>query len=242
MINEDSAKSSPEVRERLIKEMSSDERPREKAMRHGIKSLTDTELMAIIFSTGLKGKSVIELSRDILSDNHNHLSMVARLSVNEMLKRYKGIGPAKAITLLAALELGSRSAADAARIDNPPVLSSDMAYKLMKHHFERLDHEEFWVLLLAQSGRAIREIKIGQGGVTGTAVDVKLIMRAAIEHLASAMIVFHNHPSGTLRPSPQDDAITRKIAEAAKLIDTRLNDHIIITDGAYFSYNDQGRL
>lgn len=231
-----------EIRERLIKEMSSEERPREKAMRYGIKSLTDTELMAIIFSTGLKGKSVIELSRDILSDNDNHLSKVARLSVNEMLKRYKGIGPAKAITLLAALELGSRSAADAAKIDNPAILSSEMAYKLMKHHFERLDHEEFWVLLLSQSGRVLREVKIGQGGITGTAVDIKLIMRAAIEHLASAMIVFHNHPSGTLRPSHQDDAITKKIGDAARLIDTRLNDHIIITDASYYSYNDEGRL
>ncbi|MDE5555795.1 MAG: DNA repair protein RadC [Muribaculaceae bacterium] len=238
----DISANTPEVRDRLIKEMSTDERPREKAMRHGIKSLTDTELMAIIFSTGLKGKSVIELSRDILTDNGNHLSKVARLSVSEMLKRYKGIGPAKAITLLAALELGSRSAADAAKIDDRPIVSSEMAYKLMKHHFERLDHEEFWVLLLSQSGKVIREIKIGQGGVTGTTVDVKLIMRAAIEHLASAMIVFHNHPSGTLRPSPQDDALTKKIAEAAKLIDTRLNDHIIVTDASYFSYNDQGRL
>ncbi len=232
----------PEIRDRLIKEMSSDERPREKAIRHGIKTLTDTELMAIIFSTGLKGKSVIELSRDILSDNDNHLSKVAHLSVPEMLRRYKGIGPAKAITLLAALELGSRSAADAAKIDNPPVTSSEIAYKLMKHHFERLDHEEFWVLLLSQSGRAIREVKIGQGGVTATVVDVKLIMRAAIEHLASAMIVFHNHPSGSLNPSRQDDELTKKIAEAARYIDARLNDHIIISDAGYFSYNDQGRL
>ncbi len=112
----------------------------------------------------------------------------------------------------------------------------------MKHHFERLDHEEFWVLLLSQSGRAIREVKIGQGGVTATVVDVKLIMRAAIEHLASAMIVFHNHPSGSLNPSRQDDELTKKIAEAARYIDARLNDHIIISDAGYFSYNDQGRL
>lgn len=231
-----------DVRDRLIKEMSSDERPREKAMRYGIKSLTDTELMAIIFSTGLKGKSVIELSRDILNDNGNHLSKVARLTVNEMLKRYKGIGPAKAITLLAALELGSRSAADAAKIDNPPVTSSEMAYNIMKHHFERLDHEEFWVLLLSQSGRPLREVKIGQGGLTATVVDIKLVMRAAIENLAAAMIVFHNHPSGSLKPSAQDDALTHRLSEASKLIDTRFNDHIIVTDGAFYSYHDNGRL
>ena len=229
-------------RERLIREMGKDERPREKALKFGIKSLSDTELMAIIFSTGLKGKSVIELSRDMLADNDGHLSKLARLSVSEMLKRYKGIGPAKAITLLAALELGSRSAADAARTDNPAIRSSDVAYTLMKHHFERLDHEEFWVLLISQSGKPIREIKIGQGSVTATAVDVKLIMKAAIENLASAMIVFHNHPSGNLKPSPQDDALTSKIKEAAKYIDTRLNDHIIVTDASYYSYNDEGRL
>ena len=229
-------------RDRLIKEMDRDERPREKAIKYGTKSLSDNELMAIIFSTGLKGKSVIEMSRDILSDNKGHLSKVARLSVAEMLKRYKGIGPAKALTLLAALELGSRSAADAATIDDPVVNSSGVAYSIMKHHFERLDHEEFWVLLLSQSGKPIREIKIGQGGVAATAVDVKLIMKAAIEHLASAMIVFHNHPSGNLKPSAQDNALTIKIREAAKLIDTRLNDHIIITDASYYSYNDDGRL
>ena len=232
----------PLVRERLIKEMDAQERPREKVMRHGIKSLSDAELMALIFSTGIKGKSVIELSRDILRDNDGHLSKVAHLSVNEMLRRYKGIGPAKAITLLAALELGSRSAADAARSDNPVISSSQIAYDLMKHHFERLDHEEFWVAFLSQRGKVIREVKIGQGGLTGTVADVKLIMRSAIESLAAAMIVFHNHPSGNLKPSIQDDALTKRICEAAKFIDTRVHDHIIITDGGYYSYNDQGRL
>lgn len=227
---------------RLIRDMSSDERPREKAIKYGVKSLSDAELMALIFSTGIKGKSVIELSADILHDNHNHLSKLARLSVHEILKRYKGIGPAKAINLLAALELGSRSAADAAKINDPTISSSEIAYDIMKHHFARLDHEEFWVLLISQSGKSIAEIKIGQGGVTGTAVDVKLIMKAAIENLAPAMILFHNHPSGNLQPSVQDDAITQKIKDAAKLIDTRVNDHIIITDASYYSYNDNGRL
>lgn len=231
-----------QVRDRLIREMANDERPREKAERYGIKSLTDIELMAIIFSTGLKGKSVIELSRDILKDNGDHLSKVAKLSVKEMLKRYKGIGPAKAISMLAALELGTRSAADAARLDEPTITSSEIACRYMKHHFEHLGHEEFWVLLISQSGKPIREVKIGQGGITGTAVDVKLIMKAAIDNLASAMILFHNHPSGNLSPSSQDVALTNKIKEAAKFIDTRVNDHIIVTDGGYYSFNDDGRL
>lgn len=232
----------PTVRERLIREMDDDERPREKAIRHGIKSLSDTELMAIIFGTGLKGKSVIELSRDILHDNDRHLSKVARLSISDMLRRYKGIGPAKAVSLLAALELGSRSAADAARIDEPAVTSSATAYKLMKHHFERLDHEEFWIMLLSQAGKVIREVNISRGGVNGTVADIKIIMRSAIEDLASSMIIFHNHPSGNLRPSTQDDNLTRRICEAASYIDTRVNDHIIITDGAYYSYSDEGRM
>lgn len=240
--NETEPNKTLQVRDRLIREMANDERPREKAERYGIKSLTDIELMAIIFSTGLKGKSVIELSRDILKDNADHLSKVARLSVKEMLKRYKGIGPAKAISLLAALELGARSAADAARLDEPTITSSEIAWRHMKHHFEHLDHEEFWVLLISQSGKPIREVKIGQGGVTGTAVDVKLIMKAAIDNLASAMILFHNHPSGNLSPSSQDIALTDKIKDAAKFIDTRVNDHIIVTDGGYYSFNDDGRL
>lgn len=230
------------VRDRLIREMECDERPREKAIRHGIKSLSDTELMAIIFGTGLKGKSVIELSRDILHDNDRHLSKVARLSVSEMLRRYKGIGPAKAVTLLAALELGSRSVADAAKIDNPSITSSETAYRIMKHHFERLDHEEFWIMLLSQSGKVIRETNISRGGINGTVADIKIIMRCAIEDLASSMILFHNHPSGNLRPSAQDDTLTHRICEAAKFIDTRVNDHIIITDGGYYSYNDGGRM
>lgn len=229
-------------RDRLIKEMSKDERPREKAAKYGIKSLTDTELMAIIFSTGLKGKSVIELSRDILTDNGEHLSNVARLSVAEMLKRYKGIGPAKAITLLAALELGSRSAADAAKIETPKITSSEIAYRHMKHHFERLDHEEFWVLLLSQAAKPIREVKIGQGGVTGTAVDVKLILKAALDNLSPAILLFHNHPSGNLRPSQQDISITKKIRDAAALLDTKVHDHIIVTDAGYYSFNDEGML
>lgn len=227
---------------RLIKNMRPEDRPREKALRLGLKALSDAELMALLFSTGIKGKSVIEMSQDILDDNKGHLSTVASLSVSDFLKRYKGIGVAKAITLLAALELGARSSADAAAKEEPTVNSSEIAYRLMRHHLADLPHEEFWVMLLSQSGKVLREVKIGQGGLTGTVADVKLIIRAAVDHLASAMILFHNHPSGNLRPSPQDDALTKKISEAAKLIDTRVNDHIIVSANGYYSYNDEGRM
>jgi len=226
----------------LIREMAEDQRPREKAMRHGIKSLSDAELMAILFGTGMRGKSVISLSEEILQDNGNHLSKVARLSVKDFMNRYKGVGIAKAISILAALELGSRSAADAASISQPVINGAKIAVDVMRHHFERLPHEEFWVMLLSQAGKVIREVCISRGGISLTAVDVKLILKSAIENYASSMILFHNHPSGTLKPSPQDDTLTNKICGAAKLLDIRVNDHIIITDAGYFSYHDNDRL
>lgn len=229
-------------RGRLIREMAADDRPREKAMRLGIKSLTDTELMAILFGTGIRGKSVVELSNEILADNEGHLSNIARLSVRDFLRRYKGIGPAKAISLLAALEIGARSAADAAMIQRPVVTGAEVAVSLMRRHLNGLPYEEFWVMLLSQSGKVIREVNISRGGVSATMVDVKVVFKHALENYTSAMILFHNHPSGTLEPSAQDDALTRRIADAAKLLDIRVNDHIIVTDGGYYSYHNEGRI
>ncbi len=226
----------------MIRFLADDEKPREKALANGVKSLTNVELMAIVFSTGLKGKSVLELSREILNDNDNHLSMVARLSPRDFMNRYKGIGPAKAITLLAALELGMRSAKDATEMRYKQICSSDAAAALMRQHFQNLDHEEFWVLLLNNSAKVLRELCVAKGGQTATVVDVKLIMRAALEMQATRIIAFHNHPSGNLIPSMQDDSLTRKIKTAAETLDIRLDDHIIIADNGYYSYNDEGRL
>lgn len=226
----------------LIRDMTDEQRPRERAMKYGVKSLSTTELMAIIFGTGVSGKSVIQLSDEILADNDGHISKVARLTVKDLLQRYKGIGPAKAIALLAALEVGARAAADAALISDPQIRTSAQAADVMRPHFRGLTQEEFWIMLLNQAGRVIREINISRGGLTATAVDVKVIMRHALEHYATAMILFHNHPSGNLSPSPQDDHLTRHIVEAAKLFDIRVNDHIIITDGSYYSYNDNGHM
>ncbi len=226
----------------LIRDMIADERPREKAMRLGIKSLTNTELMAIIFSTGVAGKSVIQLSNEILASADGHLSKVARLSVSDFMRSFKGIGPAKSIALLAALELGARSAADAQTVDDPTVRSSRDAFNIMRHHFERLPNEEFWVLYLSQSGRVVREANISRGGIAATVVDTKIIIRHALESYATAMILFHNHPSGNLNPSVQDDSLTRRICGAAALFDIRVNDHIIVTDAGFYSYNDEGRM
>ena len=224
----------------LIRDMLEQERPREKAQKHGMKSLTDVELMAIIFATGIAGKSVIELSREILQDNGGHLSRVARLSVPEFLKRYKGIGPAKATTLLAALALGSRAAAHARIIDEPTIASSTVAYDIVRHRFERLNHEEFWVMYLSQAGKLISESKIGQGGLTATSVDVRLIVREALFNNATAMILSHNHPSGNLKPSQQDISLTKSITDAARLFNIVVHDHIIVSDGGYYSFRDEG--
>ena len=226
----------------LIRDMVLDQRPREKAIKYGIRSLSEIELMAIIFGTGMRGKSVLELANEMLLQSEGHISRLARLSVNELCTRFKGIGQAKAISLLAALELGTRAAADEVSDNKTPVTTSKIAVQYMQRYFHHLPHEEFWVLLLNQSNRPITAVNVGRGGVSATAVDVRLILKHAIDHLASSMLIFHNHPSGNLNPSPQDDALTRKIAEAAKLLDIRLLDHIILTDGSHYSYQDESRL
>lgn len=225
-----------------IRFMADEDKPREKAMRCGVKTLTDAELMAIVFSTGLKGKSVLDLSREILIDNQSHLSNVARLSPSQIIDRYKGIGQAKAITLLAALELGSRAASDAMKMQYRQISCSADASKIMQHHFQNLDHEEFWAMLLNNGAKIISEIRISEGGQTGTVVDIRKLMRAVLQSKAVRMILFHNHPSGTLRPSGQDDSLTKKIKDAAAFFDIRVDDHIIITDRGYYSYSDEGRI
>lgn len=222
--------------------LSDDQLPREKALAHGLKSLSDTELMAIIFGTGMKGVSVLEMSQNILNDNSGHLSDIAKMSPKLFSRRYKGIGPAKALTLLAGIELGLRAAADAAKKDNNPITSSKAAYELMRWHLQDLDHEEFWVLMLNNASIPVAEVFIASGGQTATVVDIKILMCKALECKAVRMIVFHNHPSGNCRPSLQDDALTRKITEGAKLLDIRVDDHIIVTPTSYYSYNDQGRM
>lgn len=227
---------------KLIRDLAEDDRPREKAIRYGIEALTDAELMAIIFSTGIKGKSVVQLCNEILDSKGGHLSKVTKMTVKEMCDTYKGIGKVKAITLLAALQLGARAAKDALRADDVKVVSSEIAYNMMRHHFERIQHEEFWVLLIDRAGHMIRDVKISQGGIAATTVDLKLILKSAIESLASSMILYHNHPSGTLTPSVEDDRLTQRIIEGAKMVDIRVNDHIIITSHSYYSYNDNGRM
>ncbi len=230
------------IGESMIRDMAEDERPREKALSRGFKALSEAELMALIFATGIKGKSVLRLSEDILADNQGHLSLVTSMSVSEICRRYKGIGPAKAITLLAALELGSRAAADALKIERPVLNSSQLVYNVMRHHFDRLTHEEFWIVMLNRRGLMIKDMQISSGGTIATVVDVKIIVRAAVESLAESIILCHNHPSGSLQPSVQDDKLTEKIKGACRLLDIVVPDHLIFTDRSYYSYADNGRI
>lgn len=224
-----------------ISDLDDSDKPREKALAHGIRSLSNAELLAIIFGSGLPGKSVVRLSQEILASCGNRLSHLSRMSIHEVARNYCGIGPAKAISLAAAFELGCRCR-DEQPADDPHIRDSKSVYDIMRGKLERLNHEEFWVLMLSRSNRVMFEYRASQGGTASTVVDTKLLMKKAIDLLASAMVLVHNHPSGNCRPSPEDDRLTMRIKEAATLLDIKILDHLIITPTGYFSYSDEGRL
>lgn len=226
---------------RRVADLDVADKPREKALQHGISALSNAELLAIVFGSGLPGCSVVDLSRDILRDNDNRLSRLARMSMHEVVKKYKGIGEAKAISLAAAFELGARCALDMKQID-PQVKGSDTVYQLLRGRMELLNYEEFRVVHLNRANRIIFDEAVSRGGTASTLVDVKLVMKSAIDKLSSSLIFVHNHPSGNLNPSPADDKLTKQLQRAAELLDIRVLDHIIITSQGYYSYNDNGRL
>ena len=214
--------------------------PREKALALGIKSLRDAELMAILFGTGIQGKGVVALCDEILEDNKRHLSLLTSMRPDEVIARYKGVGLAKALTLLAALELGSRAAADAIAVSNRPIMNSEMAHEFMKSKLVGLDHEEFWILLMRQNHTVIRAYNVARGGFNATAVDIKVILSEVLMAKSPVMMLFHNHPSGALIPSAQDKALTQRIVSAAGLLDIRVVDHIIISHLGFYSFVDNG--
>ena len=224
-----------------IADLDDSDKPREKALLQGIRSLSNAELLAIIFGSGLPGKSVISMSQEVLASCDNRLSRLSRMSIHEMKKSFKGVGTAKAISLAAAFELGLRTRDEDAALD-PQVKCSTDIYNMMRVKLQRLEYEEFWVLYLSRSNRVMFEECMSKGWVSGTVIDTRLILKRAIELLASGIILVHNHPSGNLRPSPEDDRITAKTKEAALLLDINVLDHLIITPTDYFSYSDNGRL
>ena len=221
-----------------IKSWSEEDQPREKLLSKGKKSLSTSELMAILIRTGTKGQSAINLCQKILDDNNHNLDRIGRLSVQDLMQ-YKGMGEAKAIAIVAALELGRRRQQATVK-EKPIIRSSKDAYDFIGHRLQDIPFEEFWILLLNRSGKVIEEIKISSGGISATVVDVRLIMKKAIHSLAESIILIHNHPSGNLSPSTQDKSLTHQISDAAKLFNMKVLDHLIITDNGYFSFADEG--
>lgn len=229
-----------EIQHLTIKEWAEDDRPREKLMLKGKQALSDAELLAILLATGTKNESAVQLSQRILASYGNNINELAKLSVTE-LQKFKGIGEAKAITIVAALELGRRrKESDTLKYD--VVRTSGEAFNNLAPKLMDLPHEEFWMLLLNRANKVIKTELIGRGGVTGTVADIRLIMKSAVEQLASSVIIAHNHPSGNLRPSDSDLHLTKKVKEAAQLFDIQLVDHLIIGNSSYFSFADEGLL
>ena len=223
-----------------IKDWALEDRPREKMMQKGIGALTDAELLAILIGSGNQNETAVALCRKILADADNNLNHLGKYTLDNLTK-FKGIGEAKAITIMAAMELGKRRKL-AEIIQRDQVTGSQSVYDIFHPMLCDLPHEEFWVLLLNQANRVINKVKISQGGVAATSVDVKLILKSALLALSPAIILCHNHPSGNRQPSGADDNLTRKIVTASREMDIRVLDHLIVCDGHYYSYADEGKI
>ncbi|HOC36750.1 MAG TPA: DNA repair protein RadC [Tenuifilaceae bacterium] len=229
-----------EYKRLTIKDWAVEDRPREKMLHQGIGSLSDTELIAILLRSGNPEETAVELAQRILNMAQNNLNELGKFTIHQ-LTQVKGVGEAKAITLLAALELGRRRKSVEA-INREQITSSRNVMEIFQPLLADLPHEEFWVLLLSRANKVLDRVRVSQGGVTGTVTDVKLIIRAAVEKLASAIIVVHNHPSGNPKPSEKDIAITEKLKQAVDFFDIALLDHLIITDSKCYSFADEGTL
>lgn len=221
-----------------IKSWATQDRPREKLLLKGISALSDAELIAILLGTGTTSVNAVDLAKAVLQSVDNNLDDLARLSVNDLMK-LKGIGQAKAITIVSALELGRRRK-KANGSEKPKIINSQEAYQLIKGELTDLPHEEFWVILLNRANRLIKKQKISLGGVHGTVADPKIIFKLALEELASVIIIVHNHPSGNPAPSQPDIDLTQKLKASGKLLDINLADHLIIAGKEYFSFADEG--
>ncbi len=217
-----------------------EDRPREKLIQKGSSSLSDAELLAILISSGTKNKSAVDLGRELLGMVNNNLNALGKLSVSDLVK-IKGIGSARSVTIAAALELGRRrKLAEGPEV--PQIKCSKDVADIFQPLLSDLVHEEFWILFLNRSNKVINRMKLSQGGISGTVTDVRMVMKKAIEYLASGIIVCHNHPSGNLNPSESDTKITQKIKEAGNLMDIQLLDHLIISEKEYYSFADNGLL
>ena len=223
-----------------IKSWAEEDRPREKLLAKGRAALSDAELLAILLGSGTARLSAVDVAKLVLRAADNDLNALAKLSVKELMKQ-KGIGEAKAITIVAALELGRRRKETAAAQRTVITCSADI-YDAIRPNLQDLPHEEFWVILLNRANVVMRRQPISAGGVAGTVADPKLIFKHALEQLASSIILVHNHPSGNRNPSAADIALTRKLKEGGQFLDLPILDHLIYTDLGYFSFADEGML
>ena len=221
-----------------IKNWANDDKPREKLVQKGSLALSDAELIAILIRSGSRNESAVELSKRILAMADNNLNSLGKFSVNQ-LKRFKGIGEAKSVSIVAALEIGRRRREGGPQRLNQ-ISSSRAAYEILFPLIGELPHEEFWILYLNNSNRVIHKSQLSKGGITGTMVDVRLVFKAALEMGAVGMILAHNHPSGTIKPSTADKQITAKLKNAAQALDIRILDHVIVAQDRYFSFSDEG--
>ncbi|MBC6999742.1 DNA repair protein RadC [Cytophaga sp. FL35] len=220
-----------------IKNWSDDDKPREKLVQKGRSVLSDAELIAILIGSGSRSESAVELSKRILASADNNLNELGKLSIKQLMS-FKGIGEAKAVTIAAALEIGRRRRGEEAIIVSKITCSRD-AYEILQPLIGELEHEEFWILYLNNSNKVLHKAQLSKGGLTGTLVDVRIVMKQALELGAVGLILAHNHPSGTLRPSTQDKSITQKLKRAADALDVKVLDHIIVTQRDYYSFADE---
>jgi DNA repair protein RadC len=223
-----------------IKSWAEEDRPREKLSGQGRRALTDAELIAILIGSGSRTESAVELSKRILHHYDNDLNNLGKASIAE-LSRFKGIGEAKAISIIAALEVGRRRNETETKVLDTITGSKD-AYNIMRRTLMDLNHEEFWILLLNRSGKVLAKELVSKGGLTGTVADPKIIFSIALQKNAASMVLMHNHPSGNLKPSQLDIDLTKKIANAGRMLDINVLDHLIITNEGFYSFADEGIL
>lgn len=226
--------------QKSIKNWAEDDRPREKLSLKGERALSDSELLAIIMGSGSREESAVELAKRILNSVDNNWNNLSRLSIKDLCK-FKGIGEAKAISIITALEIGRRKAIQELP-EKPKISRSRDIFQVMQSIIGDLNVEEFWVLFLNQGNFVVKKELIGRGGISYVAVDVRIIMKIALEEYATGIILAHNHPSGNLNPSRDDYRLTEKIKTAARTLDIELLDHLILNQKSYFSFADEGRL
>lgn len=221
-----------------IKLWAEDDRPREKLLSKGKQALSDAELIAILIGSGSRNESAVELSKRILASINNNLSALGKLSVADLMK-FKGIGEAKAISIITALELGRRRRLEEA-MELPKITSSKTVFDIMQPLIGEIATEEFWIVYLNNSNKILHKSQLSSGGLTGTVVDVRLVFKKAVEINSTAIILCHNHPSGNTKPSDADIQLTKKMKLGGETLDVKVLDHLIITEKAYFSFADEG--